>query len=99
VVTGYELEVEVRFMAGARSLSVFTVYIPDLGPTRPLKQRIPENLSPGIKRSRREADHSPKCSVEVKNIGAIPPLPYISSWYSAYLIKPRDNFTFFMWTK
>jgi hypothetical protein len=34
-------------------------------------------LSPGVKGSRREADHSPASSAEVKNGGAILP-PYIS---------------------
>jgi hypothetical protein len=32
-------------------------------------------LSPGVKRPRREADHSPPSNVEVKNSGAIPQLP------------------------
>jgi hypothetical protein len=40
-------------------------------------------LSPGIKRSGREADHSPPSSSKVKNGGAIPPLPHMSSWHSA----------------
>jgi hypothetical protein len=39
-------------------------------------------LSPGVKRPGREADHSPS-SAEVKNGGAVPPLPYMSSWYNA----------------
>jgi hypothetical protein len=32
-------------------------------------------------------------SAEVKKGGAIPPLPHMSSWHNAYLIKHRDNFT------
>jgi hypothetical protein len=35
----------------------------------------------GVKRQGREADHSPPSSAEVKNGGAIPPLPYMS-WHS-----------------
>jgi hypothetical protein len=31
-----------------------------------------------------EADHSPPSSAEVKNGGARPPLPHMSSWHSAY---------------
>jgi hypothetical protein len=31
----------------------------------------------------RVADHSPPSSAEVKNGGAIPPLPHMSSWHSA----------------
>jgi hypothetical protein len=41
----------------------------------------------GVEPQRREADHSPPSSAEVKNGGAIPPLPYVSSWRSAYLIN------------
>jgi hypothetical protein len=42
---------------------------------------------------------------EVKNGGAIPPLPDTSSWHDAKLIKYKDNFTFYltykltMWAK
>jgi hypothetical protein len=34
-----------------------------------------------------ESDHSPPCSAEVKNGGAIYPLPHMSSWH-------RDKYTF-----
>jgi hypothetical protein len=37
----------------------------------------------GVKWLGHEADHSPPCSAEVKNDGAIPPLPDMSSWHSA----------------
>jgi hypothetical protein len=37
----------------------------------------------GVKRSEREARHSPPSSAEIKNSGAIPPLPHMSAWYSA----------------
>jgi hypothetical protein len=33
----------------------------------------------GVKQPRREADHSPPCSAEVKNVGAIPPLSHSST--------------------
>jgi hypothetical protein len=33
-------------------------------------------LPPGVKRQGRETDHSPLSSPEVKNGGAIPPLPH-----------------------
>jgi hypothetical protein len=42
-----------------------------------------------------EADHSRAASVEVKNDGAIPPLPDTSSYRGVWFIKHRDNFTFF----
>jgi hypothetical protein len=37
-----------------------------LGPTQPPTQWVPETLSPGVKQSGREADHSPPTSSEVK---------------------------------
>jgi hypothetical protein len=40
---------------------------------QPLIQRLPGALSPSVKRSGREADHSPPSNAEVKNGGA--PLP------------------------
>jgi hypothetical protein len=36
-------------------------------------------IFPGVKRQGREADHSPTSSAEVKNGGAIPPIPDTSS--------------------
>jgi hypothetical protein len=44
-------------------------------------------ISPGVKRPGSEADHSLSCSAKVKNCGAIPPLPHVSSWHSVLLIK------------
>jgi hypothetical protein len=41
---------------------------PALGPTQSLIQ------APGLKRPRREADHSPPSSAEVKNGEVVPPL-------------------------
>jgi hypothetical protein len=41
------------------------------------------DLPPEVKRQGREADHSPPSSAEVKNGGAIPPLPHMFSWHSA----------------
>jgi hypothetical protein len=36
----------------------------------------------GVKLPERKADHSPSPSTYVKNGGAIPPLPHMSSWHS-----------------
>jgi hypothetical protein len=52
---------------------------PALGPTQPPIQWVPGALSE-VKRPEREADRSPSSSAEVKNGGAIPPLPHTSSW-------------------
>jgi hypothetical protein len=51
---------------------------PALGPTQ-----SPIQWVPGIKRQYREADPSPPLSAEVKNDGAILPLPDTSSWRHA----------------
>jgi hypothetical protein len=38
-----------------------------LGPTQPPTERVPGALSLGVKRPRREADHSPPSNAKVKN--------------------------------
>jgi hypothetical protein len=53
-----------------------------LGPTQPPIQWVPVALSLGLKRQGREADHTRVSSAEVKNGGAIHPLPHLSSWHS-----------------
>jgi hypothetical protein len=62
----------VRFPTGAGALD----------PTQPSIQRVPEAISPAGKWRGREADHSNSSTAEVKNGGATPPIPHISSWYS-----------------
>jgi hypothetical protein len=57
----------------------FTMSRPALRPTHPPIQWVPGALSPGAKRPGRKADHSPPSSAEVKNGGAIPSFPYMSS--------------------
>jgi hypothetical protein len=46
---------------------LFKSSIPNLGHTQPSIQWAKEALSPGVKRPKREADHSPPSSAEVKN--------------------------------
>jgi hypothetical protein len=53
------------------------------GSTQPPTQGVPRALSWEVKWPECEADHSPPSSAEVKNGGAIPPLPDISSWHGA----------------
>jgi hypothetical protein len=55
----------------------YTASSPALGPTQPHIQSERGAISPGAKRPGREADHSPPSSAEVKNGGAIPPLPHV----------------------
>jgi hypothetical protein len=50
-----------------------------LGPTQPPVEWIPEAITAGVRRPGREAVHSPP----FRNGGAIPPLPYMSSWHGA----------------
>jgi hypothetical protein len=45
-----------------------TASSPDLWPTQPLIRWESDNLSLGVKRPEREADHSPPSSAEVKNV-------------------------------
>jgi hypothetical protein len=56
-----------------------------LGPTQPPIQWVPRDLSPGEKRLGHEADNLPPFSGECEDGGAIPPLPYMSSWNIASL--------------
>jgi hypothetical protein len=64
------------------------------GPLKRPIQLITWALLPGLKRQRSKADCSPPSNAEAKKGGAIPPLPHISSWRDALLIKQRANFTF-----
>jgi hypothetical protein len=52
---------------------------PVLGPKQPAIQWVPWALSPGIKRPRREDDHSLPSNAEIKNTwNYIPTPPYVS---------------------
>jgi hypothetical protein len=48
-----------------------------LGPTQPHIQWVPGTLVPGVKRTAREADHSPPSSAQIKKGGAITPAPHM----------------------
>jgi hypothetical protein len=69
IVTGYVLdnrEVGVPSLIVVKNFHFFMSSRLALGSTQPLIQWIMGVLSPGIKRPRREADHSPPTSAEVK---------------------------------
>jgi hypothetical protein len=54
-------------------------------------------LSPGVKRKRREADHSPPSSTEVKTDGVITPhFICLHCVMFNYIIKWRDKFYFYL---
>jgi hypothetical protein len=71
--------VRVLFPAGAGAWAWICLFStaprPTLGPNQPPIQWVPGALSPGVKRPRREIDHSPQSRVGVKIDGGIPPLP------------------------
>jgi hypothetical protein len=48
-----------------------------LGPSQPLLQLVPGALPMGVKGPGHEADHISPSRAEVKNGGAIPPLPHV----------------------
>jgi hypothetical protein len=54
-------------MTGGSSSGRGWEFLPALGPTQPPIQRVPGIIFLGIKRPKREADHSPPDSAEVKN--------------------------------
>jgi hypothetical protein len=64
-----------------------------LGPTQPPIQWVLGALSLGVKRSGREAEHSPPSSAKIKNAWSYTSaLQYVFMVW--YLVKHRDNFTF-----
>jgi hypothetical protein len=82
----------VLFPAGARDFSLLHSVQARSESTQPPIQWGPGALSPGIKRPGLEADHSSPSSEEVKNGGAIPPLPI--RLYGVVLNKLSTGTTF-----
>jgi hypothetical protein len=69
----------VRFSSEARNLSLLHI-IQSVSGSRPAFHQMETGGSfPGVKKQGREVDHSPPSNAEVKNGGAIPPLPHMSS--------------------
>jgi hypothetical protein len=56
---------------------------PDVGPLQPPFQWVSGALSPGVKRSGCEVDHSPPASAEIKKTLISTSLSHASSWRSA----------------
>jgi hypothetical protein len=73
-----------------------TAFKPAPGPIHPPIQWVLGALSPGVKRPGREADHSPPSSAEVKNGGAVNPLPIrLHDLVVNYVVITRLTFTFY----
>jgi hypothetical protein len=77
-VLGYGLDD--RGFKSQQGLSIFLLTTPSrsaLEPTQPTIQWVRGGLSLGVKWPGREADHSPQCSVEVKNVWSYTSTPPI----------------------
>jgi hypothetical protein len=86
IVTGYRLDdqgVGVWFWVRAGDFLFSTSSRPVLRPTQSPIQWVPWALSLGVKWLGYEADLLPPPSAEVRNDGAIPPLPHTSLWRGA----------------
>jgi hypothetical protein len=76
-----------------QEIFLFSVASGVLGPTEPEIQLLQGVLFPGVKRKKREDDYSPAPTAEVKNGGAIPPLPLcLHGTVLNYIINYGDNF-------
>jgi hypothetical protein len=90
IVMGYRLEGLGSIPGSARFFS--SLQHPDRlwGPLSLLSNGYQGLFPRGCKAAQRVGDHSPPSRAEVKKSGTISPLPFMSSWHSAYLIKHRD---------
>jgi hypothetical protein len=84
IATEYGLDyrgIGVRVPVGSRIFLFATSSRPAMGSTQTPIQWVPGALSPGVKRPRREADHSPPTSAEVKKMRiytSTPPYAFIA---------------------
>jgi hypothetical protein len=79
----------IRFPVGKGHFSFTTTYRPALGSTQPPIQSVPGNLSTGVKRPGREADHYLYIAPRLRMCGAIPPSP-IRLYGLVLQAEPRD---------
>jgi hypothetical protein len=77
IATSYGIDGWISIPGSGKNLLFSTASRLALEPTQ-----VRGNISEGIKRPGREADHSSPSSVEVKNGGAIPPFPNMYCWQS-----------------
>jgi hypothetical protein len=98
IATGYgpdDRMIGFRFPTEAGNFSPHhSVHTGSVWPTQPPVQWVTGALSLGLKRSEREADHSPPSSVDVEEyVELYLHSPNAPSWRGTQL-KHRDNFTF-----
>jgi hypothetical protein len=95
IVTGYGLDG--RGFDSCQGQDIFLYSRQALRPTQLLIQWVPGALPLGVKRRRREANHSSPSNAKVKNGGPMPPLrmsPWRRDNFIAYcLIKHRKTLT------
>jgi hypothetical protein len=80
---------------GKRIFACFTESRPAKEPIRPPIQWISALILSGAKRPGREVDHSSPFDAYVKNGGAKPPLPHMSSWRGTSL--STGTFYYYQW--
>jgi hypothetical protein len=95
--TGYRLDGRGLIPGRGKIFLFSTVSRPARRSTQPPIQWVLAALSLGVKQPGCKTCHSPPSSAEAKNGTAIPPIPHMSSWYSAWLITQSDNFTFYLY--
>jgi hypothetical protein len=98
---GIELDygLDNRWFDSRQRLGIFlstTVSRPALGPTQPPIRWVPVAPSLVVKRPEREADHSPPCSAEVKNVWSYTSTPQYGfmAWCSVKSTGTTLHFTF-----
>jgi hypothetical protein len=74
-----------------------TMSRPSLGTTQSPTQWVSGAFSLGLKRLKREADHSPPSSAEVKNVDTIPSIPHMSLCVVAQLINHMADVIFYLY--
>jgi hypothetical protein len=75
IATGYGLDDQGSISIRGKIFLSSITSRPALGPVQPPVQWILEAVCLGVKQHGCETDHSPPCSAEVKNGGAVFPLP------------------------
>jgi hypothetical protein len=82
-----------RLRFDSRQCKIFLFFAASRPALGPPSQWVLGALSPGVKWQGHGADYLSPSNTEFKSVGAIPPLPHMSLWHSAYLFKHSNNFT------